>query len=127
MEQDKYMSKHKGQYAEAYAARSHWVDRIDLRFVQDFSIKAGKSRNTLQVSLDVLNATNLVSSRLGVYKNMAVSNNGAILKYESRNASNIPTYSMVKVSGAYPTTTYSSYLDINQCWRLQIGLRYIFN
>ena len=127
IEQDKYLSKHKGQYAEAYAARSPWVDRIDLRFVQDFSIKAGKSRNTLQLSLDVLNATNLVSSRWGVYKNMAVSNNGAILKYESRSANNIPTFSMVKVSGAYPTTTYSSYLDINQCWRLQIGLRYIFN
>jgi hypothetical protein len=127
MEQDKYLSKHKNQYAEAYAARPPWVDRIDLRFVQDFSIKAGKSRNTLQVSLDVLNATNLVSSRWGVYKNMAVSNNGAILKYESRNASNIPTYSMVKVNGSYPTTTYSSYQDISQCWRLQIGLRYIFN
>jgi len=127
MAQDKYLSKHKGQYAEAYAARSPWVNRVDFRFVQDFSIKAGSTRNTLQLSLDVLNAGNLLNSKWGVYKNMSVSNNGAILKYEGRDVSNVPRYSMVQVSDAYPTQTYSTYLDFNQCWRLQIGLRYIFN
>ena len=127
MEQDKYLSKHKGQYAEAYAARAPWVNRIDFRFVQDFSIKAGKAKNTLQLSLDVLNAGNLLNSKWGVYKNMSISNNGAILRYEGRDASNVPRYSMVQVSGAYPTKTYSTYLDFNQCWRLQLGLRYIFN
>ncbi len=127
IEQDKYLSKHKGEYAEAYAARAPWVNRIDLRFVQDFSIKTGSARNTLQLSVDVLNAGNLLNSKWGVYKNMAISNNGAILKYDARDANNVPRYSMVQVSGAYPTQTYSSYLDYNQCWRLQIGLRYIFN
>ena len=127
IEQDKYLSKHKGKYAEAYAARSPWVNRLDLRFVQDFSIKAGNTRNTLQLSVDVLNAGNLLNSKWGVYKNMSISNSGAILKYEGRDVSNVPSYSMVKVKGAYPTETYSSYLNINQCWMLQLGLRYIFN
>lgn len=127
MEQDKYLSKHKGEYAEAYAARAPWVNRLDLRFVQDFSVKAGNTRNTLQLSIDLLNAANLISSKWGVYKNMAVSNYGAILKYEGRDESNIPTYSMVKVKDAYPTKTYDTYLNINQCWMLQVGLRYIFN
>jgi hypothetical protein len=127
MEQDKYLNKHKGEYAEAYAARSSWVNRIDLRFVQDFSIKTGNSRNTLQLSVDVVNAGNLLNSKWGVYKNMATSNNGAILKYDARDANNVPRFSMVQVNGAYPTQTYSTLLDYNQCYRLQIGLRYIFN
>jgi len=127
IEQDKYLSKHMGEYAEAYSARAPWVNRLDFRFVQDFSVKAGSTKNTLQLSIDLLNAGNLLNSNWGVYKNMAVSNNGAILRYEGRDVSNVPSFSMVQVDGAYPTETYSSYLDINQCWRLQIGLRYIFN
>jgi hypothetical protein len=127
IEQDKYLSKHKGEYAEAYSARSPWVNRIDFRFVQDFSIKAGSTRNTLQLSVDVLNAGNLLNSNWGVNKNMAISNNGAILRYAGRNASNVPSFSMVQVDSAYPTETYSTYLNISQTWRLQIGLRYIFN
>jgi hypothetical protein len=127
IDQDKYLSKHKGQYAEAYAARAPWTGRIDLRFVQDFAIKSGNMKNTLQVSIDLLNAGNLLNSGWGVYKNMAFSNNGAILKYVSRNASNVPTFSMAQIDYAYPTKTYTPNLDYNQCWRLQLGLRYIFN
>jgi len=127
IEQDKYLSKHMGEYAEAYSARAPWVNRLDFRFVQDFSIKAGSTTNTLQLSIDVLNAGNLLNSNWGVYKNMAVSNNGAILRYEGRDANNVPSFSMVQVDGAYPTETYSPYLSINQCWMLQVGLRYIFN
>jgi hypothetical protein len=127
IEQDKYLSKHKGEYAEAYAARAPWVNRIDFRFVQDFSIKAGSTTNTLQLSLDLLNAGNLLNSNWGVYKNMAASNYGAILSYEGHDAGNVPSFSMEQVDGAYPTETYSTYLNINQCWRLQLGLRYIFN
>jgi hypothetical protein len=127
MEQDKYLSKHKGEYAEAYAARSPWVNRFDFRFVQDFSVKAGKTRNTLQLSFDVLNAGNLLNSKWGVYKNMAASNYGAILKYEGRDEVNVPTFSMAKVNNEYPVKTYDTYLNINQCWMLQVGLRYIFN
>lgn len=127
IEQDNYLSKHKGEYAEAYAARSPWVNRIDFRFVQDFSINTGTQRNTLQLSIDILNAGNLLNSKWGVYKNMAISNNGAILRYTGRDANNVPAFSMVQVDGAYPSTTYSNYLNIDQTWRLQVGLRYIFN
>jgi hypothetical protein len=127
LEQDKYLSKHKGEYAEANAARAPWVNRIDFRFLQDFSIKAGSSNNTLQLSIDVLNFGNLLNSEWGVYKNMAVSNYGAILRYEGRDAGNVPSYSMVQVDEAYPAESYSTYLSLSQVWSLQVGLRYIFN
>ncbi len=127
MEQDKYLKKHKGEYAEANAARAPWANRFDLRFAQDFSVKAGKTRNTLQLSVDVLNLGNLLNSEWGVYKNMAVSNYGAILKYEGRDANNVPSFSTTEKPNAYLTKSYDTYLNISQVWRLQVGLRYIFN
>ena len=127
MNQDSYLKKHKGQYAEAYAARAPWVHNFDFRLLQDFKVKAGKTTNTLQLSFDILNIGNMFNTKWGVNKNMAASNYGQILKYEGKDANNVPSFSMVKVNGEYPTKTYDTYLNYGQCWSLQVGLRYIFN
>jgi hypothetical protein len=130
-EQDKYLSKHMGEYAEAYASRAPLVNKFDLRFLQDFNVKVGKTTNTLQLSVDILNFGNMLNSEWGVNENMASSNYGSILKYEGKDANNVPSYSTVKIKDAsgnlvYPTTTYSTYYNYNQCWQLQFGVRYIF-
>jgi hypothetical protein len=128
MEQDKYLSSHKGEYAEAYSVVAPWVNHFDLRVVQDFSIKAGKTTNTLQFSLDFLNFGNLINSEWGVSKNMYASNNGQILKYEGKDENKVPSFSMEKdKDGNYLTQTFSTYSNYNQCWFLQLGVRYIFN
>jgi len=128
MEQDSYLSSHKGEYAEAYSARAPWVNNLDLRFVQDISVNVGGSKNTLQLTCDILNFGNLINSEWGVYKNMFDANNGRILTYEGADDSNVPTFSMWKNDdGNYPTESYSTYFNRYQCWYLQLGLRYIFN
>ncbi len=127
IEQDKYLKSHKGEYAEAYAARAPWVHTFDLRLAQDFSIRAGSTAHTLQFTLDFLNFGNLLNSEWGVDKNMFKANNGQILKYEGKDASNVPGFSMVKNSdGNYLSESYSTYYNYNQCWQLQVGLRYFF-
>lgn len=128
VEQDSYLKNHKGEYAEAYAARAPWVHRFDLSIVQDFSIKVGKTTNKLQLSLDFMNIGNLFNSKWGVRKTMANSNNGRILKYEGCDANNVPTFSMYRDgNGVAPTETYSYNHDYNECWSFQVGVRYIFN
>ncbi|MEJ2005187.1 MAG: hypothetical protein P8X57_09540, partial [Cyclobacteriaceae bacterium] len=127
MEQDSYLSKHKGEYAEAYAARAPWVHNFDLRLAQNFSINTGSTRHTLQISLDFLNFGNLLNSEWGVSKNMFNSNDGRILTYEGMDANNVPSFSMVQDDdGNYLTETYSTYYNYYQCWQLQIGARYFF-
>ena len=127
IEQDSYLKKHKGEYAEAYAARAPWVHSFDLRVAQDFSINAGETKHTLQFTLDFLNFGNLLNSEWGVSKNMFEANNGQILKYENKDASNVPSFSMIKDSdGNYLSKSYSTYYNYNQCWKLQIGVRYFF-
>lgn len=127
MEQDSYLSNHKGEYAEAYAARAPWVHKFDLRFLQNFNVKAGKTTNTLQLSLDMLNVGNMLNSKWGISKNMSGSNNGRILNYDGKDANNVPIFSMRKVNDKYPTNTYDFNLNYGQCWSLQVGVRYIFN
>ena len=125
-EQDNYLSKHMGEYAEAYSARAPMVNKFDLRFLQDFNVNVGKTTNTLQFSLDILNFGNMLNSEWGVNQTMSDSNYGDILKYEGVNSNNEPTFSMAKKDGEYINNTYSTSYNYNQCWQLQIGLRYIF-
>ena len=131
VEQDNYLKKHKGEYAEAYGSFLPWIHRFDLKIAQDFKMKVGKSVNTLQVSLDMLNIGNLLNSAWGVTKTTSPSNFGKILKYEGKNAEDIPTYSMgyntVNKEKRLYTNTYEPYLNSSNCWQMQIGIRYIFN
>jgi hypothetical protein len=127
VEQDRYLSRNKGNYAEAYAARAPWMHRFDLRLAQDVSALIGGQRNTLQFTVDILNFGNLLNSEWGVPKHMVEANNGRILRYEGRNENNEPSFSMVKNSdGEYLTNSYSTLYNFNQLWRLQLGVRYTF-
>lgn len=125
--QDKYLSNHKGQYAEANAVRAPWVHRFDLHFEQELKVKAGNETNRLQLSFDILNIGNLFNSAWGVSKNMFSSNGGRILKYEGVNANNEPTFSFNKVNNEYINKTFDYNYYYGETWRMQIGLKYVFN
>ena len=127
VDQDNYLSSHKGSYAEAYAARAPWVHNFDLRLLQDVSLKVAGKKHTLQFNFDFLNFGNLINNEWGVIKTMSSANNGQILKYEGKDAGNVPTFSMAKdADGNYLTQSYSTYFNYNQCWKLQLGLKYFF-
>jgi len=131
IEQDDYLRDIKGKYAEAYSAKMPWVNRFDLKFVQDFIIKTGNSRNTLQFSLDILNFGNLLNDSWGVTQTNAPSNYGKVLKYESLDANKRPVYSMyyTTVDGVKKLAdkSFDVYNNSSNTWQLQFGIRYIFN
>lgn len=127
--QDSYLSKHKGEYAQAYSARYPWVNQVDLKIIQDFYIKTKKTTNTLQISLDIFNVGNLLKDTWGISK--VPVNSGRILKYEGITADNVPTYSMYYTTengkNVLPTNTFSYLKDSSDCWQIQIGIPYLFN
>lgn len=127
VDQDSYLKNHKGEYAEAYAARAPWVHRFDLRITEDFSLKAGKTEHHFQLSLDFMNIGNMINSKWGVMKNASSSNGCRILKYEGMDDNKTPIFSMYKINGEYPTETYSYNRIYTECWKMQVGIRYIFN
>jgi len=128
---DPYLSKHQGQYAEAYSVYSPWVHRIDLSYKHDFKVKVGKSTNTLQLGFDLKNALNLFNSSWGVskYLNPDISTStteARILQYESTDADGYPVFSTPKkVDGN--VKTWIPYHSLGQCWYASIGIKYLFN
>lgn len=124
---DEYLSANQGKYAEAYSVYSPWVHRLDFSYKHDFKIKAGKSVNKLQLSLDVKNVLNLFNSNWGVIKTMNSSlNEGRILKFESVDAEGYPVFSTpTAVHGK--TQTFAPYVGIGQCWYASVGIKYMFN
>ena len=126
--QDSYLSSHKGEYAEAYSAYAPWVHRFDFRWAHDFNLRVGNTMHKLQLSANFMNIGNLFNSKWGVEKNMSSCNNGRILKYDGRDANNTPYFSLWKDSdGNAPVNTWEFNRNYNQCWQLQIGVKYYFN
>lgn len=128
LEQDSYLKNHKGEYAEPYSARAPFVHRFDFRWAHDFDIKIGNTMNKLVLSLDVMNVGNLFNSKWGVEKNMNGCNDGKILKVD-KVQDGVPFFSMFKdkATGEAPKSTWSFNHNYNQCWKLQFGVKYVFN
>ena len=126
-----YLSKHQGEYAEAYSLYSPWVHRLDFSYKHDFAVKLGQTTNVLQLSLDVKNVLNLFNSSWGVskYLNPDISSSvreARILQYESTDAQGYPVFSTpAKVNGG--TQTWVPYHNLGQCWYASIGIKYLFN
>lgn len=69
IENDSYLSNHKGEYAERFGGLAPWLNRFDVKIIQDIFSNFGTDRRyTLQASLDILNVGNLINSAWGVYK-----------------------------------------------------------
>lgn len=137
MEQDKYLSANRGKVAERNGALLPWVHRFDFRFTQDIMLTSLPERHKLQITFDILNIGNLINSEWGVENTVWQS---APLTYRGRNAeTNEPNYSINVPSGlnslpatgdamqqAYNENSYRRLENVNQTWRAQIGVRYIF-
>jgi len=121
IEQDDYLRTHRGQIAERFGALNPWYNDIDVRVLQDFSFNTSGKRQTLQLSLDVLNFTNLINSDWGVRK-VASASATSPLTFKGFDASGRPTFNFTGAS-----TTFIDDPGLLSRWRAQLGLRYLFN
>ena len=118
IQQDDYLSEHRGEYMEKYAILSPWRSRWDVRILQDFSFEVSNGKtNTIQFSVDILNFGNLISSDWGVVE-IPLNRQPVGVTVDG----NVPTYS-------FDTTQKSTFVDdfsLASRWQIQLGLRYIF-
>ncbi|MDO3641733.1 MAG: TonB-dependent receptor [Mucilaginibacter sp.] len=132
--QDKYLSSHRGQYAERNGVILPYFKRLDLHFAQDLYIKVGSTKNTLQFTADIINFGNLLNKNWGLYQDSYTGfNNGntAVLKYQGLDAATgRPTYSFPYLNRSTLTPVTTSFVnEIGQIsrYQVQLGFRYIFN
>jgi len=119
--QDKYLKDRRGLFTEKYGGVSPWFSQVDMRVLQDFYFKPGKKTQTIQVSLDIVNLGNLISSKWGVRK--YATNTGYFQPISVTAVNNgVPTYQF----DPSLKETFIASPDLLSRWQTQLGLRYIF-
>ncbi|MDF7810167.1 TonB-dependent receptor [Hymenobacter sp. YC55] len=136
--QDKYLSKHRGEYAERNGAVRPWQKRLDARLLQDLFTNIGENRNALQLSIDIFNIGNLINKDWGV---LQTPNRTNPLTFAGYNAQGQPVFTFpyftnpvrnaadnTVTQGTPLTKTFRNDTGgLGSRWQGQIGLRYIFN
>jgi hypothetical protein len=118
IEQDKYLSERRGQYAERNGAISPWYTQLDMKLLQDFAVTTSKKKHTFQLSFDIQNLGNLLNRNWGERQIFANNRPVEFVGYQD----NTPTY---RFSGG--DRTFLNDTGINSRWRAQVGLRYILD
>jgi hypothetical protein len=122
IEQDDYLSSHRGQIAERFGAVNPWYSTIDLRILQDISFDLGTNRHTFQLSLDIMNLANLLNSDWGVRK-VAQGSATSPLRLVRFNGEGSPEFNYV---GPGDGKTFIDDPGIFSRYQLQFGIRYSF-
>lgn len=129
VDQDKYLKTRKGQYAERNGAVLPWRNQFDLKAMQEFFINVGGKRNTIQVSLDILNVGNLLNKNWGIadfynQNNILVNaNNSSVVAGGTVK----PTFRLNPYNNEMLKSTYRDNVGYASTYSMQLGIRYIFN
>ena len=116
--QDSYLKKHKGEYAERGGVSMPWHHQVDFKFNQNFYLKVGGQRNTLQLGVDIKNLANLLNNSWGLYKSV---NNSSLLSYKDG------AFNFQKNGNEKLTSTFSNKTTFDSTYSIQFSVRYIFN
>ncbi len=126
IESDKYLRKHRGEYAERNGGRLPFTHVVDLKLQQDFNVKIGSRNYQLQLTYDIFNFTSMISRNWG-RQYFASFDQLTVLQFESyvSNSDLTPRYK-------FTPRTNNRFFDISDGvfnssrWTSQIGVRLNF-
>ena len=127
--QDDYLSAHRGEYAERGGKFLPIVKRADFSLIQELNGSAKGGRNSLSFRLDILNVGNLINSHWGIGRTPIT--NQPLVAQTTPDANGKLTYTL-KTTGTTALTTSlittlvqatSTQSDV---YRMQLGGRYTF-
>jgi hypothetical protein len=121
IEQDDYLSQHRGEIAERNGAVNPWYNTIDLRVLQDFRLGGGGRGHTFQLSVDVLNIANFIDSDWGV-RDVASAPAQTPLSLSPTTPFDANGAPVLRFTG--PAETFVGDPGLLSRWRMQFGLRY---
>lgn len=125
IDQDPYLSQMRGKVSERNGAVRPWVHRFDLRILQDINLSKN-SKNKLQLSMDFTNVGNMFNSNWGIPQ-VEWQNNPLNLRRVGANG--VPVYRVNSNPGTNEliNETFRTSNSLGNLWRMQVGVRYIFN
>jgi outer membrane receptor protein involved in Fe transport len=137
IQQDAYLSKNRGKYAERSGAALPMFRTMDLSITQDLFKNLGGTRNGFQLRVDVVNFLNLLNSNWGVSQIPVASINGnqqlQILTNPGIDAQGRSTYRLAVVNNELIKKTFQSSAALgdtrspSDVYQFMVSLRYNFN
>ncbi len=122
--QDEYLSDKRGKYAERGAVLLPFVFRADFGIAQDVFTNFFDKRNTLQFRVDILNVGNLLNKDWGVSQRLVTTQP---LIARPTGADGVALYRLYQANGKLLKTSYQQNANLNDVYRIQFSVRYIFN
>lgn len=116
---DSYLKTRKGDFTQRNGGRTPWNTSLDLKILHTIKVKES---HDIQISLDIINATNLINPNWGrIYFSPNTFNSTANLGLVRTNSGSADP--LFKFSA--PPTPYT--IDqLASRWQMQLGLRYSF-
>ena len=110
LEEDKYLSKHRGEYALRGAGVMPWNSTFNVKIAQDLAVRIGERFHTLEVGIDINNVANMLSAKWG---NAQYLQTEKFLNYKS---------------GTYTFTapTWNTVASTASTWSALLSIRYKF-
>jgi hypothetical protein len=131
--QDPYLSKHRGEYAKRNGMFLPMVRRMDLSVSQEIFRSLRGNRHSGQIRLDVTNFGNLLNSDWGAGRRPVVASTSSslnlipLLTNVGVDGTGKPNYRMAVVSNQLPTTTFQTTTFSSDVYTLMLSFRYNFN
>jgi hypothetical protein len=124
IQQDAYLSKHRGEYAERGAVFLPIVNRMDLSVTQDLFTNIRGRRNSFQLRFDVQNFGNLLNSDWGVGQRIVQTRP---LVNQVVDAQGRAQYRLAVVNNQLLSRTFETTAGLGDVYSFMISLRYTFN
>lgn len=119
---DEYLRENRGKYAERNGARTPWNYRMDVRFAHKIYLNPEKSGKHFELTLDILNFTNLLNRHWGHQYFVPNNSNSSYQLIEfDKMEGDTPVYQFKNPAGSPWLTD-----QLNSRWQAQIGVRYTF-
>ena len=131
IQQDPYLKKNRGQYAERNGLVMPMFRSLDLSITQDLFHNIGGARNGFQLRLDIVNFGNLLNSDWGVSQRpvgtVNFNNQLQILTNPGVDAQGRSTYRLAVVNNELIKNTFQTAATTSDVYQLMLSLRYSFN
>lgn len=127
IDQDDYLSKRRGQYAERNGATSPWRNQFDFRLVQEVFKNVGGTKNSFQFTADIFNFGNLLNRNWGTYNFVNQANILVPTNVSAINETTAPTFRLNTSGGDVVRSTFGTTQSFTSTYYMQFGVRYNFN
>jgi len=124
IEQDKYLKKHRGEYAERNGVIFPLVSRMDLSLNQEFNTTILGKRNGFILRFDIFNFTNLLNNKWGVAQTLQ--NNMPLIAL-SPGADGKPAYMLRAINTELVSKSFINTATLNDVFRMQLTIKWMFN